>query len=204
MSFSSIILAGGKSKRMGTNKSTLKINGTPLIIHIMNSLKKAGCSNFIIQIKSEKDKEILQPLISNFNIYWSLDGFENSDLIRAIYSGLILAKKRGWDVVQLVPIDTPYVSANLFQVLVRELKHHLDIIIPKSDHSDFGLEPLLSHLRVGPLIKKIKAEGNKKNKSLGGIFCEMKHEIISLNKFNKYGISKKEFKNLNSPEDLES
>jgi len=202
LSFFTIILAGGKSKRMGTNKSTLKIKGKPLITHIINSLTVAGCTNFIIQVKSKKDKDIIQPLVSNFNISWNMDNFEDGDVIKAIYSGLVFAKEKGWEAVQLVPIDTPYVSAKLFEILSNKLKKDLDVIIPKSNYSDYGLEPLLSHLKTGSAIKKLKENIEGENKSLGKIFTEMKHEIINSQELIKLGVSNEEFKNLNYPEDV--
>lgn len=202
MSFFTIILAGGKSKRMGTNKSTLKIKGKPLITHIINSLTVAGCTNFIIQVKSKEDKDIIQPLVSNFNISWNMDNFEESDVIKAIYSGLVFAKEKGWGAVQLVPIDTPYVSAKLFEILSNKLKKDLDVIIPKSNYSDYGLEPLLSHLKTSSVIKKLKENIEGENKSLGKIFTEMRYEIINSQELMKLGVSNEEFKNLNYPEDV--
>ena len=54
MTFPAIILAGGKSQRMGEEKSLIEIDGKKMILHIFETLKIAGCNDILIQTKENK------------------------------------------------------------------------------------------------------------------------------------------------------
>jgi len=207
LSFPAIILAGGKSKRMGRDKATIEINGVPLITHVIDNLKLAGCKKVIIQIKSKQQQINLAPLISGVEITWGFDNEDNGGVVEALYCALKIAKVKNWKVVQLVPIDTPYVNPNFFKKINKMLDENLDVLIPSSNsskegHSN-GLEPLLSFLKVEPVLSEILKFGNNKKRRLGEIFCETNYKIITQNQWEKWGVSKISFKNLNYPNDLE-
>jgi len=55
ISFSGILLAGGKSARMGTNKALLSHNGKPLWQHQFDLLSAAGCSPVFISLRQKED-----------------------------------------------------------------------------------------------------------------------------------------------------
>tara|TARA_B100001123_G_scaffold446358_1_gene600551 strand:+ start:360 stop:980 length:621 start_codon:yes stop_codon:yes gene_type:complete len=205
--FPAIILAGGKSKRMGQRKIILKIENKPLIIHVLEALKKGGCNSFLIQIKSKKDQEILTPLVSNYNVRWSFDNSEKSDVLEALHIALTAAKKLDWEFVQLAPIDTPFVSPRLFQEVAKLVNEKLEAIIPASDSSkntpSKGLEPLLSCIKTNSVIKQIETVVKKKDRRLAKVFENLNHKIVEPEEWKKWGVLEKSFKNLNYPIDLE-
>ena len=207
MPFPAIILAGGMSKRMGQDKATLKINNIPLISHVVNKLKMAGCNEIILQIKSVEQKKKLKPFISNVEITWSLDEFGNGDVLEALYSALKIAKEKGWEWAQLMPVDTPYVSPILFEKMPQLFNENIEIIIPASESSkdspSNGLEPLLCCLKIEPALSKISESLTKKDRRLGKIFSEMNHLRINPDKWRKWGINSESFNNLNKPKDCE-
>ena len=94
--YPAIILAGGKSKRMGQNKAILEIAGKPLVAHVLEALKKAGCNSFLIQIKSKSDFELISPLVSDYNVRCGYDKSKKSDVLQALRLALIAAKKLKW------------------------------------------------------------------------------------------------------------
>ncbi len=205
--FPAIILAGGQSKRMGQNKMVLEINEKPLILHILESLKEAGCDSFLIQIKSKNDLEIISPLVSDYNVKWGFDEIKKSDVLHALLLSLTMAKKLKWECVQLVPVDTPYVSSKLFLGLAKLLEEDIDAVIPFSNLSkntpSKGYEPLLSCLRVDSAIKQIMKHSNTNNGSLAKIFENLNHVSVLPEQWLSWGVTENEFKNLNYPTDLE-
>ena len=207
MSFPAIILAGGESKRMGQDKASLEINNIPLITHVVNRLKLAGCNEIILQIKSIQQKRKLELLIPDIEITWSFDEFENGDVLEALYCALKTAKSKNWSWAQLMPIDTPYVSPILFGKMPRLFNENIEIIIPVSESSknspSKGLEPLLVCLKIGPTLSKISESLTRKDRRLAKIFSEMNHSIITPDKWKEWGINSDSFNNLNKPKDCE-
>ena len=208
MSFPAIILAGGESKRMGQDKASLKINNIPLITHVINKLKLAGCNEIILQIKSLKQKRKLELLISDMEITWSFDEFENGDVLEALYCALKIAKNKKWKWAQLMPIDTPYISPILFEKMSLLFNENVEIIIPSTESSKLspsnGLEPLLACLKIDCALSKISQSLKNKDRRLAKIFTEMQHSIITPDQWMEWGIRKDSFANLNRPKDHES
>ena len=201
--FPAIILAGGESKRMGQDKFKMKINGKPMIVHVIENLKMAGCNKILIQTKQNKTK--LEHLLSNFDVKWNYDNSDENDVLKALLSALNYAKNKNWDSVQLMPVDTPFVSQKLIQKLSDLLDENLEVVIPSTNSSknspSKGLEPLLSCLKVKPTIKKINENINKKDRRLGKILSEMKCLVVDEKTWSKWGVFEKSFKNINYPND---
>lgn len=203
--FPAIVLAGGKSKRMGEDKSKIEIDGKPMIVHTIEKLKMAGCNNILIQTKQKRIG--LKTILSDFDVMWNYDNSEDSDVLKAILSALHFAKNKNWHAVQLIPVDTPFVSQNLIRELSNLLDENLDVILPSSNSSknskSKGLEPLLACLKVIPTIKKINENINKSDRRLGKILSEMKCLIVDEKLWTKWGVDEKSFKNINYPKDRE-
>ncbi|MBJ99508.1 MAG: hypothetical protein CMB48_00645 [Euryarchaeota archaeon] len=201
--YPAIILAGGESKRMGQDKFKMKINGKPMIVHVIENLKMAGCNKILIQTKQNKTE--LEHLLSNFDVKWNYDNSDENDVLKALLSALNYAKNKNWDSVQLMPVDTPFVSQKLIQKLSDLLDENLEVVIPSTNSSknspSKGLEPLLSCLKVKPTIKKINENINKKDRRLGKILSEMKCLVVDEKTWSKWGVFEKSFKNINYPND---
>ena len=101
-----VILAGGESKRMGTNKSLIKLNTKPLIQHVYARL---------INQVSHVTINTNQP-IDTFpeNIQFQDLILHNPGPLAGIQAGLFYAKKN-W--VQFCPNDCPFLPINLVKKL---------------------------------------------------------------------------------------
>ena len=205
MTFPAIILAGGKSQRMGEDKSLIEIEGKQMILHIIENLKIAGCNDILIQTKQNKGE--LKSILSNLDVMWNYDVSEEGDVLSAILSALIFAKSKNWHAVQLMPVDTPFISQELIKGLSNLLVGNLDVVLPSSNskiNTKFNsLEPLMACLKVESSIKMIQKKINNKDNSLSKIFSEMNCLIIDEKVWTKWGVSEKSFKNINYPKDRE-
>ena len=101
-----VILAGGESKRMGTNKSLVKLNTKPLIEHVYARLIEQVSH---VTINTNKP-------IDNFpeNIQFQDLILNNPGPLAGIHAGLFNAKK---DWVQFCPNDCPFLPINLVEKL---------------------------------------------------------------------------------------
>jgi molybdenum cofactor guanylyltransferase len=102
-----IVLAGGKSKRMGTDKGMLKLNGKPFIKHICDALQPIVGSNIIIA-SGNKEYDVLG--------YTRVDDIiDDKGPVGGLYSALNSSKTK---INIVLSVDVPMVSSELLEWLV--------------------------------------------------------------------------------------
>tara|TARA_B100001996_G_scaffold195267_1_gene149522 strand:+ start:121 stop:699 length:579 start_codon:yes stop_codon:yes gene_type:complete len=176
-----VILAGGKSKRMGTNKSLIKLNNKYLIEHVYDRLKKQVSyisinTNQIIKIFPENIQ--FQDCIPN-----------NLGPLAGIQAGLFYAKSN-W--VQFCPNDCPFLPINLVEKLSSYIKNNGPTLIVPSLNG--RLEPVFM-LCHSSLIKNLEAFIETGGRKIELWIKENNYKIV---KFS----NQKEFTNINDPNEL--
>jgi molybdopterin-guanine dinucleotide biosynthesis protein A len=144
---SAVILAGGKSKRIGIDKCTVLFHGKPLIYWPVNILKEIT-DEVIISVSMNKDTTVLKNF---FKDEVSIINDESSDYgpIEGILSSFKMAKG---EYVALAPCDSPLILAELYRRLF-ELADGYDGAVPRVN----GLwEPLHSVYRKEPMISAVE------------------------------------------------
>ena len=101
-----VILAGGESKRMRTNKSLIELHNKPLISHVYDRLIKQVSH---VSINTNQPIEIFPE-----NIQFQDLILNNPGPLAGIQAGLFYAKKN-W--VQFCPNDSPFLPINLVELL---------------------------------------------------------------------------------------
>ncbi len=131
MKIAAIVLAAGKSERMGKNKLLLKINETTLIEQIIQAIKKTKISEIIVVLgyKPEKIIEIISQRFSHVKT-----------VINEEYeAGMTSSFKKGVqhaldsDAVMLFLGDQPVLNSRLINVMInkfQERKNEVDIVSP--------------------------------------------------------------------------
>lgn len=99
-----IVLAGGRSSRMGENKALLHYCGRPLVDHMANILRQAGCEN--VHISGAVPGHAGIP-----------DGSPHSGPARAI--GELLRRFSGhYDALLFMPVDMPLMTVDALKCLL--------------------------------------------------------------------------------------
>lgn len=111
-----IILAGGKSSRMGTDKGFLKLNNKLFIEHIIDALKPL-VSNVII-VSNLKSYDI-------FGLQRINDDIENAGPLAGIYSGLKASKT---ELNLVLSCDVPLINKKNLQQLLDAAEEAIDIV----------------------------------------------------------------------------
>lgn len=101
-----IVLAGGQSSRMGTNKALLPYRGRPLVEHMMEKLRQAGCAD--VHISGE---------VPGYEGIPDTARFEGP--ARAMI-GLIGHFKGKYDGYLFVPVDMPLLPPEALEGLLRQ------------------------------------------------------------------------------------
>ncbi|MFF2447311.1 molybdenum cofactor guanylyltransferase [Neobacillus sp. NPDC058068] len=118
MKAAAIILAGGKSSRMGTNKALLKINEKTTIERTRDALKLLF-DDIILVTNEPETYEFLEMKMTS-------DQYPGMGPLAGIHAGLTASD---YDVNFIVACDMPFVSVELAEALVHSCGHY-DAVIP--------------------------------------------------------------------------
>jgi molybdopterin-guanine dinucleotide biosynthesis protein A len=183
MQITGIILSGGQSTRMGTDKALIQINGKTLLENALE-ICKPFCSNILISSNNPCHQ------IGGYKIV--PDEFKNCGPIGGIYSCL-KHSETDWNFV--ISVDAAFVEPGFVSFLISEIGE-FDTVIPLHDS---GIEPLVAMYSKNCLTEM--------GKMLNSGDYKMRNLLNSVN--TKYVESQtwvaqfpKLFRNLNRPEDI--
>ena len=183
MQITSIILAGGKSRRMGTDKALLELEGKPLLEKAIG-ICKAFSSKILISSNNLEHGIFGLPVVR--------DEIENCGPMGGVYSCLKKSESN-WNFI--ISVDSPFVEPEFLEFLISNIKEY-DAIVPVSSK---GEEPLIALYNISSLVelKKMMETGNFKMQNF--IHSVSTNWIDAQSWEKRYP---KLFYNLNRPEDL--
>jgi molybdopterin-guanine dinucleotide biosynthesis protein A len=121
---SAIILAGGRSRRLGKDKGLLFLGGKTLIEKVYERIDSVA-EEVVIAVHTERQKRAYSRLIGN--CYFSVDESSYAGPLSGLSSGL---KNVTGEKVAVVGCDMPFISPELMQLLY-ELSREYDASIPR-------------------------------------------------------------------------
>lgn len=105
-----IILAGGRNKRMGSNKALTLLNGKPLIEWVLNAMREVT-DNVIISVGTED--------FQYENLAKVQDEYPDKGPAGGIYSALKVSET---DLNLVISCDMPFISVPVLELLIREAR----------------------------------------------------------------------------------
>lgn len=179
------ILAGGKSRRMGTDKALLLFEGRSLLDR---SVALAGAVAREVRIVASAD--------ATFSKYGPVvrDVFPDCGPLGGIHAAL---SQSSTDLNLVLAVDMPFVSARLLSYLVdvARVENALATVPQTAD----GWQPLCAIYRRGfaPIAEAALRAGRNK---IDRLFADATVHIVSSQQLESAGFSAAEFRNLNTPE----
>ena len=107
-----IILAGGKSTRMGTNKMLLQYKEHPLVWHTIKSV--SSFVSRIIVVTGRYDKEIREALKGE-----KVEIVYNKDYELGMFSSVLTGVKETSDDFMILPGDCPFIQKSTFEKILK-------------------------------------------------------------------------------------
>lgn len=181
-----VILSGGKSSRMGTDKGLLEFKGKAMIEYSIDLLKPL-CESLIISSNDKSYEKFGLPLVA--------DVVQEIGPIGGIFSAMNEIKA---DYYFVVSCDMPLASKSFAKILVSNIGSK-EVIVPC--HSGGKVEPLFAIYSFS-VLNKMKKQIELKNYKLMNLLeeCETNYLDVPVELFKE---SPGMFKNVNTLKDID-
>jgi molybdopterin-guanine dinucleotide biosynthesis protein A len=182
------ILAGGRSSRMGTDKSLLSLKRQPIFEHILERLTPLNAPMLIIANNSAKYRHYGLPIFP--------DVIPNRGSLGGLYSAIYCSKS---DYTLCVACDMPFLNTNLLAYLVAQCGDY-DLVVPRVEgiaqpfHSVYSkncLSTIDTHMAHGQL-------------QASGFYASLKVRWIEEDEVCGFDPKRLSFTNVNTPEDFKA
>ena len=185
----SIILAGGKSSRLGKCKLSESLCGKSLIEHVIGRLEPI--SNQLLIVTAEEQSRLLIPREAEV----VTDLFPGKGPLGGIYTGL-LASKSTYSLV--VGCDMPFLNINLLRYMI-SLIHGFNAIVPQLEIDKIEpLHAIYSRHCIDIIQTQLEHEHLKISQTL-----DMLHvRYVQREECKRFDSQLLSFFNINSPSDL--
>jgi molybdopterin-guanine dinucleotide biosynthesis protein A len=190
---SAVILAGGKSLRMGRDKALLKIGPQTIVEYQLQRLSPLFEELLLSTNSPEK--------LAHLGLEMVEDVLPGRGPLVGIYSSLLRAR---YPHLFAIACDMPFISSELINYMKGICKDY-DVTVPETER---GLEPLhaIYSKTCLPVMKKYIAKGGKGR--VIEFFPEVKVRVINQGEISKLtvgeaGVTPSPFLNFNTPEEYQ-
>jgi molybdopterin-guanine dinucleotide biosynthesis protein A len=187
LTVSGIVLAGGQSSRLGTDKSFVKMNGQPLIEQIVAKLARLSDDVIIVANSPEKYDHLEARLVG--------DIYPGKGALGGIYSGLRTAAN-AYSLV--VACDMPFLDLNLLRYMILLARGH-DVVIPRIGGFPEPLHAIYSKSCLEPIDRLLTRRGLK----IIDFFSEVRVRYVEEGEVDIFDPQHLSFFNVNTLSDLE-
>jgi molybdopterin-guanine dinucleotide biosynthesis protein A len=183
----SVVLAGGKSIRLGRDKALERIGGRPLIQYVIGRLSALG--NEIIVVTSHTDS------LPDLGVRKVADIYPDKGPLGGIYSGL---KAAPTPFCLVVGCDMPLLNLALLRYLM-DLATGFDVVLPRVDDNVEPLHAVYSR----DCLEVIEGALQRNRLQIQRFFHEVKVRYVENAELSRFDPEHLSFFNVNSESDLE-
>ncbi len=181
------ILAGGKSSRMGTDKSFVRVLGRPLIEDIVAQTAGVGAETIIITNRSDDYRYLGLPLFS--------DILPDKGALGGIYTALHSSAQPH---TLCVACDMPFVVRPLLDFLIGLIPEG-DAIVPRLNGEAEPFRALYAQACLGPIRAALDAGKMR----VISFFPQVRVRFVDEAELDRYDPQHRSFFNINTPDELE-
>ncbi len=180
-----IVLAGGKSARMGQNKALVTVNEHKMIEGVVRELEKIF-PEIIISANGNT--------LADLGVRAVPDIFSGHGPLGGIHAGL---KASGHHVNFVVACDMPFLDVGLAAYMVHAAPGH-DAVVPKLGEY---YQPLFAVYTKG-CIAAIESQLKRGHNRIVSFYSEVNIKFVGMDEIKRYGDPERIFFNVNTPGDL--
>jgi molybdopterin-guanine dinucleotide biosynthesis protein A len=186
--FTAVVLAGGRSTRMGSDKALVELGGKPLLEWVLDALEPLTRSFVVVandlpRLRAYEGRALLVP-----------DEQPHAGPLPALATGLRAARDP-W--VFATSCDAPFLRPAFVQALARFARGH-DAAVPGSEQERWPLTAFY-HARCLPAIEAALARGEQR---VIGFFPQVRVRWVPTEELRRADPQLRSLWNLNTPADL--
>lgn len=181
-----VIMAGGKSSRMGMDKSFVLVHGRPMIEHIIERVTGLGDELIIITNQAERYAYLGLPLFSDIR--------PGQGPLGGLYTALHYARSSH---VLVVACDMPWLNRPLLEFML-SLRESAEAIVPRWEKHPEPLHAVYSQT-CREAIQRNLAAGQLK---VANFYDQVKVRYLDRETITRFDPLGRSFANVNTPEEL--
>ena len=200
-SLTGLVLAGGKSRRMGRNKAFLELDGRPLIVHVVERMARVCAEVLIVTADASPYADLGVPVVE--------DRFRGVGVLGGLHAGLEAATH---DLALAVGCDMPFLNPDLLRAFagwaegfdVAVLRHGPSP--PQSPPEGQGglyIEPLHAAYRR-TCLPAMEAAIVARERRIISFFPQVRVRYVTLEDVAPFDPGLGSFRNVNTPEEWEA
>jgi len=192
LTITSIILAGGRSSRLGREKLAEVIAGKSLIERAVSSL--ISLSQEILIVISQKQARSTLSSYTYPKAKTVVDLYSGKGSLIGIYTGLVHSANF---LNLVVACDMPFLNVNLLRYMI-DISPGFDVIIPRIGDQMEPLHAVYSKNCIGPMESLIKQD----NLKVTAFFDSVKIRYVGKEEMDRFDPEHLSFFNINTEADL--
>jgi len=186
LEISGIILAGGKSQRMGEDKAFIKIGEKPIIETIIDLFQKVFKETLII---ANRKDSYLYLKVGVFE-----DIFPEQGALGGLYTGLFRSNSSNSFVAAC---DMPFLNKGVINYVCQQADGY-DVVVPRTEDGFQPLHALYSKRCLGPIETLLREEKTR----IVDLYPLVRVRVVDFREFVSVDPEMQSFVNINTPEEL--
>lgn len=187
--FTLAIVAGGKSTRMGRDKSFVPLNGRPLIEHVLERTRDLGQTETILIVNQ-------LTLYAHLGLPMFADLLPDRGSLGGIYTAI---HHSGTPYTLCVACDMPFLNAELLRYQIA-LASDYDVVVPRVDRYPEGLHAVYSQACLPAIRSQLAADRLK----VIGFYQDVRVRYLDEQEWQRFDPEGLSFRNINTPGELDA
>jgi molybdopterin-guanine dinucleotide biosynthesis protein A len=190
VTISGVILAGGRSRRMGRDKALLSVDGRTLVEIVADRLREAGADPLLVVTKAPERLGHL----ARVGLRVVEDALPSGHPLAGAYTGLLHANGPSF----VCACDMPFLNSALIRFLA-ELANGADAVVPRHGR---GYEPL--HAVYTPACLDAMRRCVARHDATTGFLADVRVHVVEEADVRRFDPHLASFENVNTPQEFEA